>query len=45
MDKYLDIIANLLNLNDEYEWLDFKENWFNKDEIFKYELSYSEFIR
>ena len=36
MDKYLDIIANLLNLNDEYEWLDFKENWFNKDEIGEY---------
>src|SRR5574344_1211168 len=36
MDKYLDIIANLLSLNDEYEWLDFKENWFNKDEIGEY---------
>ena len=36
MDKYLDIIAKLLNLNDEYEWLDFKENWFNKDEIGEY---------
>ena len=36
MDKYLDIIANFLNLNDEYEWLDFKENWFNKDEIGEY---------
>lgn len=36
MDKYLDIIANLLNLSDEYEWLDFKENWFNKDEIGEY---------
>lgn len=36
MDKYLDIIVNLLSLNDEYEWLDFKENWFNKDEIGEY---------
>ena len=36
MDKYLDIIENLLRLQDEYEWLDFKENWFNKDEIVEY---------
>ena len=36
MDKYLDIIENLLRLQDEYEWLDFKENWFNKDEIGEY---------
>ena len=36
MDKYLDIIANLLSLNDEYEWLDFKENWFDKDAIGEY---------
>lgn len=36
MDKYIDIISNLLSLNDEYEWLDFKENWFNKDEIGEY---------
>ncbi len=36
MDRYLDIIENLLRLQDEYEWLDFKENWFNKDEIGEY---------
>ena len=36
MDKYLDILENLLLLEDEYEWLDFKENWFNKDEIGEY---------
>lgn len=36
MDNYLDIIENLLRLQDEYEWLDFKENWFNKDEIGEY---------
>lgn len=36
MDKYLDILENLLRLQDEYEWLDFKENWFNKDEIGEY---------
>lgn len=36
MDKYLDILENLLRLQDEYEWLDFKENRFNKDEIGEY---------
>ena len=36
MDKYLDILENLLLLEDEYEWLDFKENWFDKDEIGEY---------
>lgn len=36
MDKYLDILENLLLLEDEYECLDFKENWFNKDEIGEY---------
>lgn len=36
MDKYLDILENLLLLEDEYEWLDFKENWFYKDEIGEY---------
>lgn len=29
-------LENLLLLEDEYEWLDFKENWFNKDEIGEY---------
>ena len=36
MDKYIDLVENLLNLTDEYEWLDFKENWFSKDEIGEY---------
>ncbi|MCH5172482.1 MAG: putative DNA binding domain-containing protein [Erysipelotrichales bacterium] len=36
MDKYIDILENLLSLRDEYEWLDFKENWFSKDEIGEY---------
>lgn len=33
MDKYLDIFENLIKFKDEYEWLDFKENWFSKDEL------------
>ncbi|MGD9886480.1 MAG: RNA-binding domain-containing protein [Bacilli bacterium] len=36
MDKYIDLIENFLRLEDEYEWLDFKENWFSKDEIGEY---------
>ena len=36
MDTYLDLIENFLRLEDEYEWLDFKENWFSKDEIGEY---------
>lgn len=36
MGKYENILENLLALNDEYEWLDFKENWFSKDEIGEY---------
>lgn len=36
MDKYLDIFENLIKFKDEYEWLDFKENWFSKDEIGEY---------
>ncbi|MDO5330731.1 MAG: putative DNA binding domain-containing protein [Bacillota bacterium] len=36
MDKFTDIIENLLSFKDEYEWLDFKENWFSKDEIGEY---------
>ena len=36
MEKYIDILENLLSLKDEYEWLDFKENWFSKDEIGEY---------
>lgn len=36
MDKYIDLIENFLQLNDEYEWLDFKEDWFSKDEIGEY---------
>ena len=36
MEKYMNILENLLSLKDEYEWLDFKENWFSKDEIGEY---------
>lgn len=36
MDKYLNLIENFLHLNNEYEWLDFKENWFSKDGIGEY---------
>ncbi len=36
MNKYIDILENLLTFHDEYEWLDFKENWFSKDEIGEY---------
>lgn len=36
MNRYIDIFENLLTFNDEYEWFDFKENWFSKDEIGEY---------
>ena len=36
MNRYIDILENLLTFNDEYEWFDFKENWFSKDEIGEY---------
>lgn len=36
MNKYIDILENLLSFEDEYEWFDFKENWFDKDEIGEY---------
>ena len=36
MKNYTDILENLLIFKDEYEWLDFKENWFSKDEIGEY---------
>lgn len=36
MDKYIDLLETLLSYKDEYEWLDFKENWFSKDEIGEY---------
>lgn len=36
MNKYIDILENLLTFHDEYEWLDFKENWFSIDEIGEY---------
>ncbi len=36
MEKYIDLLENFLQLTDEYEWLDFKENWFSKDEIGEY---------
>ena len=36
MNKIIDIFENLITFKDEYEWLDFKENWFSKDEIGEY---------
>lgn len=36
MDRYQDILENLLASKNEYEWLDFKENWFSKDGIGEY---------
>ena len=33
MNKIIDTFENLMTFKDEYEWLDFKENWFSKDEI------------
>lgn len=32
----IDTVTNLISLPHEYEWLDFKENWFSKDEIGEY---------
>ena len=36
MNKYIDLFENFLRLDEEYDWLDFKENWFSKDEIGEY---------
>lgn len=36
MTNPIDTITNLISLPYEYEWLDFKENWFPKDEIGEY---------
>ena len=36
MDQNIDILENLLSFSDEYEWLDYKENWFSKNEIGEY---------
>ena len=36
MTNLNDIIVNLISLPHEYEWLDFKENWFSKDGIGEY---------
>lgn len=36
MNEIRELIENLLTYKDEYEWLDFKENWFNKDGIGEY---------
>ena len=36
MDKTIDLFENLITFKDEYEWLDFKENWFSKDGIGEY---------
>lgn len=36
MSKSETLIKSLVALPHEYEWLDFKENWFSKDEIGEY---------
>ena len=36
MTNIIDTVTNLISLPHEYEWLDFKENWFSKDEIGEY---------
>ena len=36
MINIIDTVTNLISLPHEYEWLDFKENWFFKDEIGEY---------
>ena len=36
MSKSENLIRNLMVLPHEYEWLDFKESWFSKDEIGEY---------
>ena len=36
MAKSGNLIKNLVALPHEYEWLDFKESWFSKDEIGEY---------
>lgn len=41
MDKYINIFENLISFKEEYKWLDFKENWFSKDEIGEYILALS----
>ncbi len=30
------ILEELLSYKEEYEWLEYKENWFSKDEIGEY---------
>ena len=36
MENKIETFENLISFKDEYEWLDFKENWFSKDEIGEY---------
>ena len=36
MENKIEVFDNLISFKDEYEWLDFKENWFSKDEIGEY---------
>ncbi len=36
MNKNIDLFENLISFKEEYEWLDFKENWFSKDGIGEY---------
>lgn len=36
MNEKYDLLEKLLSYKEEYEWLDFKENWFSKDGIGEY---------
>ena len=36
MEKYINLLETLLSYKEEFEWLDFKENWFSKDGIGEY---------
>jgi hypothetical protein len=40
MSKSENLIKSLIALPHEYEWLDFKESWFSKDEIGEYISAY-----
>lgn len=36
MENKIEVFENLISFRDEYEWLDFNEDWFSKDEIGEY---------
>lgn len=38
MQKYIEIINNILDHNAEEEWFEFKENWFDGHGIRKYRI-------